>query len=172
MTSGYCYVAQAGDLYKFGWSDDPRQRVFSLSGQIGQHVTLIGFVKGGRVQEGRLHELLRRFRVHGEWYHKNHVTDRVAALFPRKGAFHKTNRDLFAAVRSDRDEARELMRQCLEPGRPVLAQVAAIGASLGMGRRRARAIWGREARVVLPAEMASLRALADKAKAIRDREAA
>ena len=169
MSTGYCYAAETASLYKFGWSDDPYNRVFHLSGEVGETVSLIGYAKGGRVQEAVLHELLRPHRAHGEWYFKNPVTARAAALFPPKKATNKTRRDALQLIRGDKELAHEILRSCLEPGRSLASQFKAIGDETGLGSRRLRAIWHKEARVVTPLDLGALRSAA-RARALFDRD--
>lgn len=171
---GYCYAAEAADFIKFGFSDDPSIRVSGLRSAAGGPVKLLGYVKGSRQQEARLHELLHRHVSHGEWYFKTDAVVRAAALFPPRRTVPAVTRDMFRTLRSgrDRDEAQKLLRACLKPGCTMLAQLPDMARDLGMTPRRARAIFNREARIITPNEMEALRQLARRARSFFDGEVA
>lgn len=159
MSTGYCYVAETPNLYKFGYSDNPRLRLVSLRDEAGELVSLLGYATGSRTQEARLHELLNRFRSHGEWYFKTPVTEAIAALFPARRA-----RPRSTDTTADRQEASRLLKLCLRPGDTFISQVDALAADLHLPERRVRAIRNGEARRIAPHEMSALRRLAQRTR--------
>lgn len=61
--SGWVYFVKFGDRIKVGYSTDPRKRLSSVP-----HDERIGCVPGTLEDEAAWHDLLRDFRITGEWF--------------------------------------------------------------------------------------------------------
>lgn len=63
---GFVYFAEdkKKKLIKIGFSQNPRERAYSL----GSSVKIIGYLRGGRKEEKRLHNTFREFHTTGEWF--------------------------------------------------------------------------------------------------------
>ena len=71
MKQGYVYFAGVKEddtLYKIGFSTDVDKRIQSLQTASAHHLMLSHCVQGTKADERRLHELLARERVVGEWF--------------------------------------------------------------------------------------------------------
>ncbi len=159
MSTGYCYVAETPSFYKFGFSDNPRLRLVALRDSAGELVKLVGYATGSRTQEARLHELLNRYRSHGEWYFKTATTDKIAALFPkRRGSLRQP------VASADKEEAKRLLKLCLRPGETFLSQIDRLAVELDLPERRVRAIRNGEARRITSREFDRLRRMAQRAR--------
>lgn len=161
---GFCYAMESPDRFKFGWSEDPRARVYGVKTSAREPITLIGYVHGSRTQEALMHELLRAHRIEGEWYVKNPVTRKVAALFPACSKATRAQNDIFVSLRGNREQARSLIKQCLAGGASLVSEFPRLSSESGLNARRLRAIWNNQARLVTPAEIAQLEAAAQRAR--------
>lgn len=64
------YFVQGGDgtPIKIGTSVNVRARVSGLQGGNGHRLRLLGWMRGSRVEEQRLHRMFHAERQHGEWF--------------------------------------------------------------------------------------------------------
>lgn len=67
--AGSIYAVLAGDFVKVGFTKgDVSERIAKLQTGCPLPLQLIATGPGGRYMERSLHDLLKRFRVHGEWF--------------------------------------------------------------------------------------------------------
>lgn len=66
----FAYIGADAPVYvKVGFSKyDPRKRLKNLQTGCPFPIKLLGFVIGHKVQEEELHDVLRGYRVQGEWF--------------------------------------------------------------------------------------------------------
>lgn len=162
MSTGYCYVAETPDALKFGysqapWARNPRSEKFG-------YAKIVAYTAGSRIQEARLHELLRPWRIEGEWYQRAPVTESAAALFPKREGRTIVNDIVDEAYRENRDAARALILQCMQPGRIIGRELRRISHEAGFRPRRVRAMWHLEARSISDVELQILGRLAQRAR--------
>lgn len=69
QTAGNIYAVKAGDYIKIGFTKgDVWERIAQLQTGCPQELRLLGTGPGGRYMEKSLHNILKDFRVHGEWF--------------------------------------------------------------------------------------------------------
>ena len=78
----YCYMLQAGDYVKVGYSSDLRQRLEDIQTCCPypvRYICLFQYAtsKAAREMESFLHRKLKNFHSHGEWFHANKVINRM-----------------------------------------------------------------------------------------------
>jgi hypothetical protein len=73
VSRGFVYVARSasGDLYKIGYSENPRVRIAGLKRGGGEVFTALAIVKGTRAMEDCLHIAMRRWSLGNEYYARN-----------------------------------------------------------------------------------------------------
>lgn len=79
--SGFIYFIQCGERVKIGWSRDPRRRLVKIQSDNGTPCVLLGAVPGTLDQEAEAHDLLRPWRVSGEWFDGNAAPVREVCRF-------------------------------------------------------------------------------------------
>ncbi len=68
--SDFLYFIQSNKtgLIKIGRAKNPHKRIRELQTGNGEELRLIAYFKGWAWRERDLHELLKDFRLHGEWF--------------------------------------------------------------------------------------------------------
>jgi hypothetical protein len=66
--TGFVYFIQCGERVKIGWSRDPKKRLVKIQCDNGAPCILLGAVAGTLDQEAEIHDLLRPWRLSGEWF--------------------------------------------------------------------------------------------------------
>lgn len=66
--TGYVYAIRCGSRVKLGWSVYPWQRLADLRIGNPEPCELVGTVEATRKQEAELQQILRPWRVQGEWF--------------------------------------------------------------------------------------------------------
>lgn len=70
--SGIIYIISNGSkYYKLGFSKNVKQRIKSLQTANGRTVKLVKMFEGSLESEKKLHKLLKKFNINGEWYKKD-----------------------------------------------------------------------------------------------------
>lgn len=162
MSTGYCYVGETPGALKFGYSQAPWAR-HPRNDKFG-YAKIVAYTAGSRIQEARLHELLRPWRIEGEWYERNPVTEAAASLFPKRQGRTIVNDLVDDAYRENREVARVLLVQCMKPGQIIGKEVRRIADETGLRMRRVRAMWNYEARSISDLEIRLLRSLAGRSQ--------
>ena len=80
--TGFVYFIEGGDLIKVGYSVEPEKRIKSLKTGSPIPLTLLGYIRGTRALEGRLHRALASSWSHGEWFQatvrlRNYIANRA-----------------------------------------------------------------------------------------------
>lgn len=157
--TGYVYAMETDAAYKFGYSTNPWRRISHVRRGVDIEVRMRGFVKGTRDQEMRLHELLKRHSVGGEWYRRDTVTNQVAALFP-----HQTRPNVLRLVETsydgDKSEFVELLRAVMHENEPILIGLERIADETGITFRRLKSLWYGESVRVSRSDFDRMRAMA------------
>lgn len=65
----YIWVGQLSGLVKVGYSLTPRRRLIQAQSGSGETIIFIDKIDGGRDVEHHIHQELKPYRHHGEWYH-------------------------------------------------------------------------------------------------------
>lgn len=65
---GYIYFLWTGDRVKIGFSKNPFNRTANLKTGLSDEVELIVASRGTMREERELHEVLKRWRLEGEWF--------------------------------------------------------------------------------------------------------
>lgn len=159
---GYCYAIDLGDELKFGWSENPWVRLQTLKNAGAKDAQMIGYVLGSRVQEARLHELLRNYRTSGERYRKCIVTEVVSCLFPRKRKISALRSRATLRHESHTAEAKSILQSALLGGEARTSFFNRISDEIGITPRKVKALWYEESCAISSGEMQSLRALAER----------
>ena len=76
--TGFVYAMVSGENAKIGWSEKPQLRVVKVRSDTPCDVRLIGFVEATRQQELEIQEMLKPWRVFGEWFQ---MSARAVAAF-------------------------------------------------------------------------------------------
>jgi hypothetical protein len=79
--SGFIYFIQCGERVKIGWSRDPKRRLVKIQSDNGAPCILLGSVPGTLDQEAEAHDLLRPWRISGEWFDGSAAPVREACRF-------------------------------------------------------------------------------------------
>lgn len=146
------------DAFKFGFSSEPWRRLAGINSTTPTPAKMVGYVAASKTQEARLHELLRKFKIRGEWYRKCPVTEAVANLFPAKSQ----SRSPRLLVSPDLNEpaaveARSALEGAICDATSFGVVWDDIAAKSGLSARRIRGIWHGEARRIMPREIELIR---------------
>jgi len=78
LKDGFVYFIKSkkNGYIKIGWSTDPLLRLKTLQTGSGDILILIGCISGTRKLEGKVHKVMKRLKIHHEWYlpDKNLIT--------------------------------------------------------------------------------------------------
>lgn len=155
---GYCYAIETDDAFKFGFSSEPWRRLAGINSTTPSPARMVGYVAASKIQEARLHELLRKFKIRGEWYRKCPITIAIARLFPVRSAargpsgLKSPELNGPAAI-----EARSALEAAICDAANLSAVWDDIATKSGLSPRRVRGIWHGEARRIMPREIELIR---------------
>jgi len=155
---GYCYAMETDDAFKFGFSSEPWRRLAGINSTTPTPARMLGYVAASKIQEARLHELLRKFKIRGEWYCKCPVTVAVANLFPAKSPA-RSPRVMIGPELNEpaAAEARAALEGAICDATSFGLVWDDIAAKSGLSSRRIRGIWHGEARRIMPREIELIR---------------
>ena len=79
---GFVYVVSGeGGLLKIGWSSNPERRLKELQVASPHSLKFLKTWPGSMEEEKALHRLLMDHRVHGEWFSRSPLLDRILGLY-------------------------------------------------------------------------------------------
>lgn len=72
---GFVYfiqIGKSGDI-KIGYSNNIKDRMYTIQTSIPEKIRLLGYIKGDRCKEKEIHELFKDFKIKGEWFKCNKI---------------------------------------------------------------------------------------------------
>lgn len=76
----YFITNESQTTVKIGYSSDPKRRLGSIQTGQFEKLLLFGTAPGTKKVEKHLHELFKKFRIRGEWFHFAPIKEQIVSL--------------------------------------------------------------------------------------------
>lgn len=175
MTSVVYFVQAPSGAIKIGWTGDLHRRMQNLQSATHETIEVLATLPGDAILEAHLHERFAECKLHGEWFRSSQpLLDLIGAVkagaYRSPAGYQAQSREprctTLGTKRADaQEEAQHLIGIIAGPralGDRIKTSLARVAEATGLGERRVRAMWHREARSILAEEMGRLREIAAK----------